>query len=151
MPFPRPPCPPDVCPPMVGLVYFGHPAKHSVTVHQRHLLTELLLHAPRALVGHSQLALRLLRGDAVWRRREQEDRAEPQLQRRPATSRTASRQSVECGGCTTRKRKLSLTSTGTAWLNARTLGMCGPDRIELETVEQDKFGRWGASKRTFGP
>lgn len=66
----------------VGLVDFDMAAEPVVAVNLRHVLANLVAHAPRGLVRHSELALEFLGGDAVLRRREQVDRVEPHLERR---------------------------------------------------------------------
>ena len=64
----------------VGLVGLQHARKQTLVL--GHEQTDLTGHAPRALVGHAQLARQLHRGYAVLRRGEQEQRVEPQRQRR---------------------------------------------------------------------
>lgn len=66
----------------VGLVGLKNAREEAVVL--GHEEPDLTGHAPRALVGHAQLARQLHRGDAVLRRGEQEQRVEPQGQRRRA-------------------------------------------------------------------
>ena len=66
----------------VGLVGLNAPAQDAAFI--GHEKPNLAGHAPRALVGHAQLAFKLLRRHAVLGRGEQEDGVEPGQQRRRA-------------------------------------------------------------------
>ena len=61
----------------VDLNDFAGAAQRIVTVERGHVLADFMAHAPRGFVGHANLALDTLGGNAVPRRREQEHDVEP--------------------------------------------------------------------------
>ena len=68
------PLPADIC-----FVYLDDPAQRSLAIHFGHVLAKFMTHAPRRLVGHAELALKLLSWNPVAGRGEQEHRVEPLL------------------------------------------------------------------------
>jgi hypothetical protein len=63
-----------------SLVHFNgleRSAHGFVTVHNHHILADFVAHAPRGLIGHPDLALDLLGGNAVAGRAEQKHHMEP--------------------------------------------------------------------------
>ena len=61
----------------VGFIGLDMPAKRRIAINGRHVLADLVRHAPRRLVGHAQLALKLFRWNAMPGSGEQVHGVEP--------------------------------------------------------------------------
>jgi hypothetical protein len=58
-------------------------AIRAVTIHAGHVFSDFMAYAPRGLVGHTKLALKLFRGDALPRSGKQIHGVKPHLEGRP--------------------------------------------------------------------